>query len=1778
MQQLQVDKDVFAWLVDFGLVRPKGGGAGAKVAASGPQVLPVRLVAGLLSGELMVELLNSIFKKHHVKVELLAHVGDRLKTWQQVCRGLRKLECELDDESVQALAGGDIDLVVELLSEVMQVYKHWAAMEARKRRKQQQLQNQRRTGGSKGAGYANGYGGHPGVVASSGAPSPSTKSAHADDTAARGGGASSPTSPARAAPRSDVAPEEALPVAASSSPVTAEQQQQHQQQQLQDSTPREPHADERRLAEASPVPGPGHQPGDDALAADEMARVLDRGPGLPAVHSLERCSLAEWATALSSLTPGRSLDGATSAPELLAAAMMQDLKIKPEQARSLLLEDARRLGRAFLDSHERNCGHLLRWLETLSIYSRPMAELLLLQPRFVVPVLGAVGHGLRAASPAVAEAAVKVLAGICGGLSSHRLGRSYVVAWVDESPLLTDLVALLVKEPKASVTAAAFVATYGGTSPKAFMTLFSQQLKQAARGEQEYLGTVHLLLKAFLEHPHDIPEAAEACARQGVVSHFLHRCVQRLGDDWNTPGTQQAAALMACELWLCVAARGGRAMVNSTVALAEAANSVLPETLSDLLSALKRASQNSRCPTLQLLAFGCLTKMLSVLCERHDPENTPAVYRTFVYALIEAENESVRDFAMQNLIHILRKHSGVPVGVLIEPMMKKFQAVAEDRHLLTVSDVELFTVIVEHPRCTVAHGEVLAKVLAVASVESKTFGRAATVPLLGVLRRFAEHRSIVSFFESFVQTCLSRLIQRNCSKEQVIQVQEVLAKVVSLQIPVLESVVRALLGEIARAYLSSFEQLHPNLQALVELWPADVNEVKALEAGGQAAGGGAQDEAIGSERQDELRLRSITPSAYGELPETPARQDAGSPRLAMAISMEASRLSPKLDSHRRMQRDAGDRDRLQQLAEETEAMRQELTRAKEQQKRATEEAEHLRTDLSDARKLHSEVETEVAELQRRCQDLQSKKKGESKKMASDKRKKQAVEEGATPDKEDLEKASKLVQAFQEPVGILFSSYAKKAKTGKGSALAVDIFEQMLVDLELIPALLPKKSAQKVVQTAKLKPEGDMLSLPEFSTLLPLVASRAFSAEAAVPIEDFGITVPATSNSGAENSTQAMILHMQNFAAAASTPLARSLKPSMSRARRHYVVEYAQGKAMELNSRLGKGEELQDSDMPEGFEVQIRKPPPTYGVMPGLPVATSYRHCAEILDDICAAAVGIHFLEPIAQSKPTPQVVVAGHPDFAALLAEVAPRGEGSRPTGQQQAKRGQQPVRPAPDSPQQQRAHDSHAHDGPTPASAAAAGSQSQNQADNSGRTANQRQPRATSVERSPGSARREGSVPRQERSRQPSASPEIRPAARRAANAPASATARTGEAPAAGRKVAGPAGAQAKDSGAEDRQPKDPGSKPAAVAKRKAAAKPAASRGESKALHKQASELGKLRQEAMQALLQSKEVSDKLKALQGGLRRLYDFFQKWKGGKDGTMALQGFIMLGEYVGLLNKDALKVIFGRVAGQGLSAEALPEALLLCVVRLTEAATGDASLQLSEEVEAWRKDFLALLSHLQLTKAKELQLCLDNYRRVGDTLPRFESSFSQASAGAQPAKMADGVLDTTMPKADGIMPDLAEAADEPVVEVRPPAEEQVAEKREAAAEEQAAATEAAAAPITEVPDAATQEQAADGPKPDEPTAATEAGAESTKDDAAPAAAEPGPQGASTDDATPDAAPPPEQQDAAGAPAATQEVAEAKEGGAEPAGTSAASPEATAAIPQEVPAEGDDAGAAP
>lgn len=1652
----QIAGDIFAWLVDFGLAKPK---VQNKFPAAA-QPVPARLLSGFASGESFVELLNAIFTRHSVKQKLATGQGDQHKCWAQVAKGLKKLNVELNDDILQQLAGRDATTALQLLVELHYTYRQWSAEEIKRKRREaaaRKLQppSNHDPGSFRSPDARGGYAARtPMGYGVGGCPRDLPAGPSRMDDPGNDGDAAVEVS--RGDDSCDGATGDCMPM---KSPASLCVPGVHEKEEVGHSI--------QSISGDVGVGGVSWQCAPDR----PQAAMPDRKPVI-ADQRLKQDVHSPDELLISLQSGARELETAQSVPELLGISMVQSLNIDVEQARNLLASNGRRLARAFADQRDRQRQYLIRWLNALANYRGVIAELLFRRPGDAPWFLEVLGAGLQAVSSDVAETALHMLASVCSKLAFGGM-RNVCANWLVEGTAAVDVATLLPSTTSTSTVASAADLLLS-CCQNSLLPLFAHHLKHASSGEQEYLSVVHTLLDVLLRRQ----GAADACIEQGLLTHFLARCVQRLGDERSTAGTQQVAALMATDLWLA------GAYVDGSPSLRAFSQDALPDLLSSLqLSASRGHSAGvTSTSTSRMVAFSCLVRLLGALCERMDADHTPAVYRAFVYALVETESTAAKNYAMRSLMTFLRHHDGVPVGILVDLVLKK-QEVCDSGKVFSQIDLELFLVIVRHPRCSLKHAELLAQALARLSVEDCVMGRAATVPLLAILHKFCNDPVTLKFLEKFVQIILTKLIQRGLPQPQVRQIHEILTKVVSLPKYNLQFLVRDLVLQVCRSYLTSYEALHPNLESLLGLWPSEAatlnkwaNEAFQLPARPIHS---AQD-GMG------LEVESVTSSVHAQGGE---QQRWDGPQMDKPLKPNLERVSPPSAEvpavHETCVRSSADvavapatesgqdpnrASLMQALACETEALRDELNRARDGHKKALEDANRLRSEIEDARELQQKVQNEVKQLHERRNDLiarRSLKGGHANQeaqpsqphtsvradptravVAASGQDRRGASKGPTkaPSTEEVAQAVKLFQEFDEAFKAIFLAYGKTRRTpaGKEHAVAVNSLSQFLADFELSPVRLPKNALLQLIRSSKLRPgpgeDGAWVPEDTFISLLQSISEKTFQTEEVTPFRDFDLEVPMVDGLPWQEpptrpgmpflKAQAMIQHLLKVAAGSKIATVRTVRPMLTRSLRKYVLAYAKTVLKEFNERLDAGREVYDSDLPEGFELIIAEPEVKFSVPGGLPIPEGERIAAELLDSVIAEALGIHFLEPTEVRSARTQVRVAGKPDLELLEPAQAlrtansnrqdPRVDTDQPNhsggpvnkSTRGGKRPQAPpnvvVVPPLGIPKTGLNRGGNAASAPSIPTDGEVGTrnaktkarkripseddkdpliQQQPKRDVSGTGDGKNSSRRRSLSEESQGNRREN----QHGNRAPQPKPsvgrdvslDLRGVARRDSSA-RQVSGRSSSSGAAGRarsnsRVTAPVGRRTTQGTAREDSPGQDSPRDGKLTKAKMLQQ-----------HASASEETKMKHAAVQAALDLPTVRKTMASADSGFRRIFDFFAGWKGNAE-TMNLAGFLKFGECFGLLNKDALTLIFRQAHSQDLTAEFFPKVIFICVVRLLEIErkqqAGVEVKSSAEDLETWARGFRQLCRHLLVQDGKAMRRALDDYRKHGVIQAKF-----------------------------------------------------------------------------------------------------------------------------------------------------------------------------------------------
>ena len=122
-----------------------------------------------------------------------------------------------------------------------------------------------------------------------------------------------------------------------------------------------------------------------------------------------------------------------------------------------------------------------------------------------------------------------------------------------------------------------------------------------------------------------------------------------------------AALSLLAELWLLM-----------DVSVTDGDEKKRAEVMKAILGLLKRASRESPSLTVKFTANACLFVLLEAFVQNQRPY-APYVYKTLIFSLVDSknDNQALREFMMASMSQSMNVLRQIPVGILIEPIIKQ---------------------------------------------------------------------------------------------------------------------------------------------------------------------------------------------------------------------------------------------------------------------------------------------------------------------------------------------------------------------------------------------------------------------------------------------------------------------------------------------------------------------------------------------------------------------------------------------------------------------------------------------------------------------------------------------------------------------------------------------------------------------------------------------------------------------------------------------------------------------------------------------------------------------------------------------------------------------------------------------------------------------------------------------------------------------------------------------------------------------------------------------------
>ncbi len=257
----------------------------------------------------------------------------------------------------------------------------------------------------------------------------------------------------------------------------------------------------------------------------------------------------------------------------------------------------------------------------------------------------------------------------------------------------------------------------------------------SSRSNMITLGTVRHIVKFAFRW---------AQSRQGTPLEGRGAKKKGKGRAPNDERSRCAALSLLAELWLLM-----------DVSVTDGDERKRSEVMKAILGLLKRAARETSSISVKITANACLFVLLEAFVRKQRPY-APYVYKTLIFSLIESKSDSqaLREFMMASMKQSMGTLRQIPVGILIDPIVKQASLMGYDE-----DDLALLAITAQHPRLGIKHALIVLDLLGKIVLHDPVYCRMCWEPFFTLLRRFPRQLQMQNFVLSFCQVALKQLLQ-----------------------------------------------------------------------------------------------------------------------------------------------------------------------------------------------------------------------------------------------------------------------------------------------------------------------------------------------------------------------------------------------------------------------------------------------------------------------------------------------------------------------------------------------------------------------------------------------------------------------------------------------------------------------------------------------------------------------------------------------------------------------------------------------------------------------------------------------------------------------------------------------------------------------------------------------------------------------------------------------------------------------------------------------------------
>eukprot|EP00347_Sterkiella_histriomuscorum_P006073 403354173 len=303
-----------------------------------------------------------------------------------------------------------------------------------------------------------------------------------------------------------------------------------------------------------------------------------------------------------------------------------------------------------------------------------------------------------------------------------------------------------------------------------FAELFTHHFRKFTPLLCDYFNLIHEMIGPLNESKFSRDELKHT----GTLDFFIELCISK-GDTNNgaidtTKNDREAAICLLCTLWSMFQDKFDKPMDNFDFEGQQRARVFMhlrntqtqePQTLGQITLTILKRNCRDKSQIVRMTAISQLFRLLDQFSSERN-QYAPVLFKTLIFSLIENHsNELVRAHIMSNFQFTFERITTIPVGILVDPLVKQIYMSEGITFKFNVFDFDFFTQLSKHPRLNIKNAIQIADLMAKAYLNENAidFQNSASVSLMLVVTRFLDHSATQEFIVKFVTVALTMLSQ-----------------------------------------------------------------------------------------------------------------------------------------------------------------------------------------------------------------------------------------------------------------------------------------------------------------------------------------------------------------------------------------------------------------------------------------------------------------------------------------------------------------------------------------------------------------------------------------------------------------------------------------------------------------------------------------------------------------------------------------------------------------------------------------------------------------------------------------------------------------------------------------------------------------------------------------------------------------------------------------------------------------------------------------------------------